>query len=233
VLRALRFRATLGFEIDEATWQAARGSAGELDHLSRERVRDEWLKTVGRASRAGVQAWREAGVLGRVWPALGQWGESHEIALELLMPEDGVQATAYVLFLAGLLPEAAEAAVLRLRFSNDDGSRIRAIVAGLREDLPEPFDTAALRHWLSRHRAVWRDVVRDAARREEIERLLESAPPLSLGELAINGNDLKAAGIDAGPRMGEILRRLLKAVLDDPAQNSRERLLELARRMKS
>ena len=32
-----------------------------------------------------------------------------------------------------------------------------------------------------------------------------------------------------GPQIGELLRRLLEAVLDDPSQNTRERLLALAR----
>jgi hypothetical protein len=35
-------------------------------------------------------------------------------------------------------------------------------------------------------------------------------------------------GIAPGPRIGELLGRLLEAVLDDPSLNRRDRLLELA-----
>ena len=52
---------------------------------------------------------------------------------------------------------------------------------------------------------------------------------LEQGQLAIDGNDLVAAlDIPPGPDVGELLRRLLEAVLDDPSQNTRERLLALA-----
>jgi len=53
---------------------------------------------------------------------------------------------------------------------------------------------------------------------------------LEQGQLAIDGNDLVAElGLSPGRRIGELLHRLLEAVLDDPSQNTRERLLTLAR----
>ena len=53
---------------------------------------------------------------------------------------------------------------------------------------------------------------------------------LEQGQLAIDGNDLVAElGFAPGPQIGELLRRLLEAVLDDPSQNTRDRLLALAR----
>ena len=54
---------------------------------------------------------------------------------------------------------------------------------------------------------------------------------LEQGQLAIDGNDLVAAlDLAPGPQVGDLLRRLLEAVLDDPAQNTPERLLSLAGR---
>ncbi|HEX5579265.1 MAG TPA: HD domain-containing protein, partial [Candidatus Limnocylindria bacterium] len=53
---------------------------------------------------------------------------------------------------------------------------------------------------------------------------------LEQGQLAIDGHDLVATlGLDPGPQVGELLGRLLEAVLDDPAQNTREGLLSLAK----
>ena len=52
--------------------------------------------------------------------------------------------------------------------------------------------------------------------------------PIALGDLAVDGDDLRAAGVGPGRVIGETLARLLEAVLDDPAQNTRERLLSLA-----
>jgi tRNA nucleotidyltransferase (CCA-adding enzyme) len=53
--------------------------------------------------------------------------------------------------------------------------------------------------------------------------------PLSVGDLAIDGGDLMEAGIPAGPAVGATLRRLLDAVIDDPACNTRDTLLARAR----
>ncbi len=54
--------------------------------------------------------------------------------------------------------------------------------------------------------------------------------PLQQGQLAIDGGDLQAElGIAPSPMIGELLRGLLEAVLDDPSLNQRDRLLGLAR----
>jgi tRNA nucleotidyltransferase/poly(A) polymerase len=63
---------------------------------------------------------------------------------------------------------------------------------------------------------------------ERAEKILASREALSLKDLAVSGDDLKAAGIRPGRTMGVILRELLEAVIDDPEINSRERLLEIA-----
>ena len=54
--------------------------------------------------------------------------------------------------------------------------------------------------------------------------------PLSVNDLAIDGGDLMELGIPPGPAIGSLLRRLLDTVIDDPTQNERERLIEIARR---
>ena len=46
--------------------------------------------------------------------------------------------------------------------------------------------------------------------------------------LAVSGADLLAMGVPAGPELGRLLSRLLDAVLEDPALNTREALLALA-----
>jgi tRNA nucleotidyltransferase (CCA-adding enzyme) len=52
--------------------------------------------------------------------------------------------------------------------------------------------------------------------------------PVSIGDLAIDGNDLMELGLHAGPAIGETLRRLLEIVIEDPSKNQRDTLLALA-----
>ena len=50
---------------------------------------------------------------------------------------------------------------------------------------------------------------------------------IELADLVIDGSDLEKLGI-RGPQVGVTLRRLLEAVINDPRQNIRDRLLKLA-----
>lgn len=54
--------------------------------------------------------------------------------------------------------------------------------------------------------------------------------PVALGDLAVDGDDLVRAGLPPGPALGQILRHLLDQVLEDPARNTPDELLSLARR---
>jgi tRNA nucleotidyltransferase (CCA-adding enzyme) len=239
VLRGLRFAAALDLEIEPATWAAITASVGELDHLSRERVREEWLKTLATSAPSrGIGLWLRSGVLGEVWPELRGLSAAALPHLDDIGPRDPVLLTAAALHRAGVGSEAAGSAALRLRFSNKDAERVTAIVAALDAPLPEPADARATRRWLARHRGHARDVVaasepaeRRAALLAAIGAILAAREPLALSELAITGADLIASGMRPGPAMGEVLRRLLEEALDDPACNTRERLLARAKEL--
>ena len=56
--------------------------------------------------------------------------------------------------------------------------------------------------------------------------------PIEVGDLAVNGRDLEKAGL-TGPAVGQTLRTLLESVINDPASNSREKLLQMVERMRS
>lgn len=237
VLRALRFAAILGFTIDAPTWDALAAAVqeGSLEHLSRERVRDEWMKSLDRAPATRVlDLWRRSGALAAVWPELAELPPQEDAALDRVVPREPVLVTAAALARADVAPNPAEAAVRRLRFSNRDMTRVRGVVEGLRELLPDANDGKALRRWLSRHGEFALDIAScvpdGAVLREAVGRALGSGVPLGIGDLAVTGEDLMAAGVPKGPAVGQALRKLLDAVLDDPALNNREHLLSLVAR---
>ena len=49
--------------------------------------------------------------------------------------------------------------------------------------------------------------------------------PIELADLHVNGDDLRRAGIPAGPIYAKILHALLERVLEDPARNTSDALL--------
>lgn len=65
--------------------------------------------------------------------------------------------------------------------------------------------------------------------RQRINRVLQTESALNIKDLAINGKDLMdSLGADPGPLIGVILNDLLETVLDDPEQNKRDLLLNMA-----
>ncbi|MCY9737513.1 CCA tRNA nucleotidyltransferase [Paenibacillus alvei] len=66
---------------------------------------------------------------------------------------------------------------------------------------------------------------------EELQRLchevINEKQPMSLKDLAINGDDLIKAGIKPSREMGAILNNLLDLVIDDPSLNDKEKLMNI------
>jgi len=63
---------------------------------------------------------------------------------------------------------------------------------------------------------------------ERVSNVMSAKRAFSLKDLAVNGRDLIQIGIEPGKTIGIILKELLETALDDPAQNEKERLLEIA-----
>ena len=64
--------------------------------------------------------------------------------------------------------------------------------------------------------------------REAYREILTANDCLTLKDLKINGNQLKALGISEGKMIGAILNALLAQVLNNPELNEYEKLEELA-----
>ncbi|MFL5945783.1 MAG: CCA tRNA nucleotidyltransferase [Gaiellaceae bacterium] len=71
---------------------------------------------------------------------------------------------------------------------------------------------------------------RDAAARLRELLAEQRSQPHRLQDLAVDGGDLLELGYAEGPELGRLLDSLLDAVVEDPSLNTRERLLERARR---
>lgn len=251
ILRALRFASVLGFKIDKATSTAARAQANGLLAISAERVREELVKLLcgDHAATVLVEYADILGVRLSLWyAALASFGGIEKLAAPFpYLPADpALRLCAFLLPLAGeegLV--TAKAALEGLRF--DHRTRDRALKLLSHIDTPFATDERALRRFtaglggrdalllLSLHTGVAR-----AAGNTERERLIEQAKQgveklihdglcSSIAELAVGGDDLISIGFPKGKAVGDMLRRLLDAVLDGAVKNEKEALLSLAR----
>ena len=227
ILRALRFAARFGFEIEAATWTAAIAGAPGLRGLSAERVREEWLKGLETARSVArlVSLWQEVGAAA-IW--IPELSVRSGVAREAPEPRDPIVLT------ATLCSDAGEV-LTRLRASNSDIGRARAMGAGPAE--PVSGAPVEVRRWLAQVGGAADDLRLLAAYRlgadpawgPIVEGIRERGEPTARGQLALSGDDLVRAGVPAGPALGQLLARLLEAVLEDPALNTRDRLLEKVR----
>lgn len=66
---------------------------------------------------------------------------------------------------------------------------------------------------------------------DRIKKIQEENSAFTLKSLAVSGKDLMEIGIPSGKLIGKILDSLLETVLDDPKQNSKEVLLNIAKNL--
>ena len=102
----------------------------------------------------------------------------------------------------------------------------RAIFRNGTEQYPELFevkraDILAQSSFLQQEKLLYVD------RYEHMYRqIIEKHQCLSLKDLAVNGSDLIARGIQPGKEIGVILHAMLEQVLEDPKLNEKEALLD-------
>jgi putative nucleotidyltransferase with HDIG domain len=149
---------------------------------------------------------------------------------------------------AAVAAELADPILRRLRYPNDLRERVVKIIRfhpfllGSGDALEarkmlalhgEGLVLDLLDHWEADVRA--RDA--DERRTEKLERIArfrvvvagELTSPHRLADLAVDGTDLMAIGFEAGPRLGEMLARLLEIVVEEPSLNRRDMLLARSR----
>jgi tRNA nucleotidyltransferase (CCA-adding enzyme) len=117
-----------------------------------------------------------------------------------------------------------------------DGASIRRWIAAIGRPHIAAFFRLAVARWSARRKAPeTRDAPAAQAVHSLYRRSLRAAlrDPVDLRDLAVDGDDLRQAGITPGPELGKILSRLLELVIEDPRMNAREKLLDEARRLHS
>jgi len=282
-LRAVRFAAQLGFEIEQNTLDAIGGALSVSAKVSWERVRDEIDKIL--ASPVPSRAFRlmeETGLLklfiGELADCRGveqkgfhrfdvldhclyacdyaaAKGYSREVRLAALFHDVGKPQTRQADESGGwtfyrheeVSAHLCKKILNRLRYPNAVIESVRHLIKEHMFFYTDEWTDAAVRRFIAR---VGEDHLEDlyclrradayAFSREEavspsllllakrVNDILAEGRAFSLKDLAVTGNDLIKIGIKTGKTMGLILNELLETVLDDPSQNTREKLLEIA-----
>ena len=236
LLRALRFSAQLGFEIEESTYAAIKTIAPNLAKVSKERVQAELTKLLLSAHPERILLLKETGLSVQIVPGFDAvFAPALFSKLSRLPAEKPLRWAGFLLCQSA---KQAEAVLKGLKMDNETIGNVSRMIEGAKETLP--LEKPAIRRAMSRYTpyqlegALKLKELMGSPDAEEIRRLREEiirdGDCVSLKDLAVKGRDLLEAGVERGPMVGEILNHLFDLVLLHPEKNDRELLLKEVRR---
>ena len=235
ILRLYRFAARFGFAIDPPTAQAAQELCAHLDCVSVERIEEELAKLLSAPAPAAYldkkillvilpelspEALAAAKPVVDACPAGEQALPVRLAALLLSLGEDGIRRTLKRLRCSNALIE--EAAVL-----------VREAVPGVPVSLNiyarrllGKYNLCTVQRIAALGTALQPERAADFAALSELaEQLDADGVCCRVSQLAVNGRDLMAAGVPAGPGIRKVLEALLDGVIREEYPNERQALL--------
>ncbi len=242
LVRGLRFVSEHDLDPDEQTLAQMRENAESVRLVSAERIggglsadgMGELSKLLlGTHPAKALRLAKDTGVFAELLPEL----QPDDFAVVQASADAGDPlAVRLGALLRGLDAETTRAVLRRLRYPTQLVRRVAAAVEGRPDTVPDTEPLTARRALARYGEETALDVARlrlaagddsSAAWLHAIEQA--SGAPHRTSDLAIDGGDLMTLGLSEGPRIGEVLATLVARVVEDPALNTRERLLEEAR----
>ncbi len=219
MLRAIRYEQRLDFKLEKDTERLLRKNVAMLDTISGDRIRHEIDRILREEHpEKALKRAEELGVLQRINPSLkgdkrlaGRFAEAHKRNISSHM--------VYLALLAyDLGGDDADALSERLNLSGE-WKRIIQGVAKIKDDIDKLADPSIpashIYRFFKRYptEAVSACLIANDSQiiRVQIERYLND---LQYVQTALKGDDLKAMGMEPGPRLGRMLSSLRDAKLD-------------------
>ena len=235
ILRLYRFAARFGFAIDPPTAQAAQELCAHLDCVSVERIEEELAKLLSAPAPA---AYLNEKILGVVLPELSPEALAAARPVVDVCPA-GEQALPVRLaaLLLSLGEDGTRHTLRRLRCSNacieETAVLVREVVSGVPVSLNiyarrllGKYNLCTVQRLAALGTALQPEHAADFAALSELaERLDADGVCCRISQLAVNGRDLMAAGVPAGPGIRKVLEALLDGVIREEYPNERQALL--------
>lgn len=235
ILRLYRFAARFGFSIDPPTAQAAQKLCAHLDCVSVERIEEELAKLLRAPAPA---AYLDEKILGVV---LSELSPEALAAAKPVVDACPAGERALPVRLAALLLSLGEdgtrRTLRRLRCSNacieETAVLVREAVSGVPVSLNiyarrllGKYNLCTVQRLAALGTALQPEHAADFAALSELaERLDADGVCCRVSQLAVNGRDLMAAGVPAGPGIRKVLEALLDGVIREEYPNERQALL--------
>lgn len=240
ILRAVRFSAQLGFDIEANTCDAIRKLVPTLANISKERIHTELGKLLLSPNPDYINRAYELGITGVVCPSYDNISDK-TTALKLLKLTQPLIWFRYAAVFVESTAEQAEAALRELKLDNNTIAKVTNIIKN--HGLQPLTEEVGIRRLIStvgytqveeivEFESVFASIVGDTARCDELlamRRLIsiikDRGDCVDYKGLAIKGKDLIEKGMTPGKEIGKALQHCLELVLEKPECNTREILL--------
>ena len=239
ILRAIRFSAQLGFDMEEETRAAISVIAPSMAKVSKERIQVELTKLLLSDHPERLKYVYDNGIapyISRCFEDAGTrlW-EGKKIALLPLKKHMRWSG-----FLRLEEPEAAVRILKELKLDNDTIHQTKTLVSLWKTEIPA--DKPAIRQVMSGlSPELFQDLLcfqkvfcpeSQMTRLKTVEKyseeILLAGDCIRLKDMAVTGRELMDAGMKPGPEMGAVLDHLFQLVLKQPECNNREYLMKSA-----
>ena len=241
ILRLYRFAARFDFAIDPPTAQAAQELCAHLDCVSVERIEEELAKLLSAPAPA---AYLDKKILLVILPELSSEALAAAKPVVDACPA-GEQALPVRLaaLLLSLGEDGTRRTLKRLRCSNacieETAVLVREAVPGVPVSLNiyarrllGKYNLCTVQRIAALGTALQPERAADFAALSELaEQLDTDGVCCRVSQLAVNGRDLMAAGIPAGPGIRKVLEALLDGVIREEYPNERQALLAAVQRL--
>ncbi len=235
ILRLYRFAARFGFSIDPPTAQAAQELCAHLDCVSVERIEEELAKLLRAPAPA---AYLDEKILGVVLPELSPEAlAAAKPVVDACPAGERALPVRLAALLLSLGEDGTRRTLRRLRCSNacieETAVLVREVVSGVPVSLNiyarrllGKYNLCTVQRLAALGTALQPEHAADFAALSELaERLDADGVCCRVSQLAVNGRDLMAAGIPAGPGIRKVLEALLDGVIREEYPNERQALL--------
>lgn len=241
ILRAIRFGAQLGFEIEENTYKAISELAFNLKNISKERIFVEINKILCSKDPSHIKKLIDTKINAYISDSFYKIDYSDCKDMENTA---GLKEEKYIRWAALLRnknAEYAQALLKELKSDNDCIDKVKKLVEFIKYELPK--DKVGVRRFLS---ALGSELFDDLIELKKSgflelsqgqedfelcsvlkEEVLFNKDAYSLSELAVNGKDLIEYGMRPGREIGNILNMLLDKVIEAPELNEKSKLLKI------
>lgn len=238
MLRALRFSAQLGFDIEQETYYALQNQKELIKKISVERIHDELEKTILSEHIEKINLLWESGLLYEISPLLSEQMEQHgkEVIQQLKRaPFDKI--IRWTIFLQYMTATEGKQFLKYLKFDNYTINTVSVLLEHIKYDIAlEEYELRKKANEITAEQLNRLLLVKRIQQKENIEQLqqyfdkiLQRKDCITLNELAVTGEDLIQQGIPKGKKIGKTLHFLLDTVHRNPEKNTKEILLDIVK----